>query len=54
MGMSITNPTSFYNLLTGTTDPVPDTPAGKELKYIRLVNQQTQKYSTVIELLLMQ
>ena len=48
MGMSITNPTSFYNLLNGTTDPVPDTPAGKELKYVRLVSQQTQKYSTVI------
>jgi hypothetical protein len=27
---------------------VPDTPAGKELKYIRLVSQQTQKYSSVI------
>ena len=48
MAMSITNPTSFYNLLNGTTDPVPDTPAGKELKYVRLVSQQTQKYSTVI------
>ena len=48
MAMSITNPNSFYNLLNGTTDPVPDTPAGKELKYIRLVSQQTQKYSTVI------
>ncbi len=48
MGMSITNPTSFYNLVSGTTDPAPDTPAGKELKFIRQVNQQTQKYSTVI------
>lgn len=48
MAMSITNPTSFYNLLNGTTDPVPNTPAGKELKYVRLVSQQTQKYSTVI------
>lgn len=48
MAMSITNPTSFYNLLNGTTDPVPDTPAGKELKFVRLVSQQTQKYSTVI------
>ncbi len=48
MAMSITNPTSFYNLITGTTDPVPNTPAGKELKFIRTVNQQTQKYSTVI------
>lgn len=49
MGMSITNPTNFYNLVNGTTDPVPDTPAGKELKFIRQVNQQTQKYSTVIK-----
>jgi uncharacterized protein (DUF1501 family) len=48
MGMSITSATSFYNLVSGTTDPVPNTPAGKELKYIRLVNQQTQKYSGVI------
>lgn len=48
MAMSITSATSFYNLISGTTDPVPATPAGKELQYIRLVNQQTQKYSTVI------
>jgi uncharacterized protein (DUF1501 family) len=49
MGMSITNPTNFYNLVNGTTDPVPNTPAGKELKFIRTVNQQTQKYSVVIK-----
>jgi uncharacterized protein (DUF1501 family) len=48
MGMSITNPTSFYNLVNNTTDPVPNTPAGKELSFLRLVTQQTQKYSTVI------
>lgn len=48
MGMSITNPTTFYNLITGVTDPVPNTPAGKELKFIRTINQQTQKYATVI------
>ena len=48
MGMSITNPTSFYNLINGTTDPVPDTRAGKELKFIRQVNQQTQGYATAV------
>lgn len=48
MGMSITSATNFYNLINGTVDPVPNTPAGKELKFIRQVNQQTQKYSTVI------
>ncbi|MBK6937785.1 MAG: DUF1501 domain-containing protein [Chitinophagaceae bacterium] len=48
MGMSITSATNFYNLINGTTDPVPNTPAGKELKFIRQVNQQTQKFSSVI------
>ncbi|MGI8580745.1 MAG: DUF1501 domain-containing protein [Chitinophagaceae bacterium] len=49
MGMSISNPTSFYNLLNGVEDPAPNTPAGKELKYVRLVSKQTQKYATVIK-----
>jgi uncharacterized protein (DUF1501 family) len=49
MAMSITNPTSFYNLVSGTTDPAPNTPAGKELTFIRTVNQQTQRYATVIK-----
>ncbi len=35
MGMSISNPTSFYNLLNGVEDPAPATPAGKELKYVQ-------------------
>jgi uncharacterized protein (DUF1501 family) len=48
MGMSITNPTSFYNLISGTSDPVPNTPAGKELSYVRQIAQQTQQYGTVI------
>jgi uncharacterized protein (DUF1501 family) len=48
MGMSITNPTTFYNLVNNTTDPLPNTPAGKELSFLRLVTQQTQKFSTVI------
>jgi uncharacterized protein (DUF1501 family) len=49
MGMSITDPVNFYNLIDGLVDPTPDTPWGKELKYIRLVVQQTQQYSTVIK-----
>lgn len=49
MGMSISNPTSFYNLLNGVEDPAPNTPAGKELKYIRQVSKQTQQYATVIK-----
>ena len=49
MGMSITDPINFYNLIDGLVDPTPDTPWGKELKYIRRVVQQTQQYSTVIK-----
>ncbi|RYY22147.1 MAG: DUF1501 domain-containing protein, partial [Chitinophagaceae bacterium] len=48
MGMSISDPTGFYNFLDGVEDPVPETPWGKELKYIRLVTEQTQIYSAVI------
>ncbi len=49
MGMSISNPTSFYNLLNGIEDPAPNTPAGKELQYVRLVSKQTSKYTTVVK-----
>lgn len=49
MGMSISNPTSFYNLLAGVEDPAPNTNAGKELKYIRLVAKQTSAYTTVVK-----
>lgn len=49
MGISISNPTSFYNLLNGIEDPAPDTPAGKELTYVRLVSKQTQKYAAAVK-----
>jgi uncharacterized protein (DUF1501 family) len=48
-GMSISNPTSFYNLLNGIEDPAPNTPAGKELKYVRLVAKQTSQYTSVVK-----
>lgn len=49
MGINITNPTSFYDFLNGVEDPVPDTPWGKELKYIRTVMRQTELYSNTIK-----
>ncbi|MES2850290.1 MAG: DUF1501 domain-containing protein [Bacteroidota bacterium] len=49
MGMSISDPTNFYNFLNGVEDPLPADNAGKELSYIRSVVQQTQLYSTVIK-----
>jgi uncharacterized protein (DUF1501 family) len=45
MGISITDPTSFYNLINNVTDPAPNTPAGYELTYIRTVASQTNAYT---------
>src|SRR5688572_16342882 len=49
MGMSISDPVNFYNLINGIQDPAPGTPAGFELSYIRTVARQTQQYSDVIK-----
>ena len=48
MGMSITSPTDFYNLVGGVLDPAPDSNSGKELSYIRLIAQQTRQYADAI------
>ncbi len=49
MGMAITSADSFYQLLSGATDVVPNTPAGHELKFIRQVIHQTQEYVIQIQ-----
>ena len=49
MGMAISDPTSFYNFVDSVVDPNPKTPAEKELAYIRLVAQQTDKYADSIK-----
>ena len=49
MGMAISDPVNFYNLLNGIQSPAPNTNAGKELTYIRQVSQQTQQYASVIK-----
>ncbi|MFN8250679.1 MAG: DUF1501 domain-containing protein [Ferruginibacter sp.] len=48
MAMSITSATNFYQLINGTSDPVPATKAGKELSFIRTVAKQTQQYAGAI------
>lgn len=45
MGMSITDPTSFYNLINNVQDPAPNTPAGYELTFLRTVAVQTNSYT---------
>jgi uncharacterized protein (DUF1501 family) len=49
MGMAITDPVNFYNLINGIVDPAPQSNAGKELTYIRQISQQTQQYADVIK-----
>jgi hypothetical protein len=49
MGMAITDPSKFYNLINGIQDAAPNTRGGKELTYIRQVSQQTQQYGDVIK-----
>jgi uncharacterized protein (DUF1501 family) len=49
LAMAITDPSSFYNLVTGSTGTAPNTPAGRELTYVRTIAQQTQQYGTAIK-----
>lgn len=49
MGLAISDPVNFYNLINGIQDPAPNTNAGKELTYIRQVSQQTQQYAAAIK-----
>lgn len=46
--MAVPTDIDFYNLINGTTDPVPDSPMGTELTYLRTVARQTNKYADVI------
>jgi Uncharacterized protein conserved in bacteria len=48
MGITISDPLSFYDFLEDVQDPVPDTPWGKELAYVRMIMGQTERYSSVI------
>ena len=49
MGMSISDPDSFYEFVNDLTEPTPATPYGDELAYIQLVMQQSQQYYGVIK-----
>ena len=47
--MSITNPTSFYNLINNVLDPAPNNPMGNELTYVRTIASQTNQYAIRIK-----
>lgn len=49
MGMSISDPSSFYNLIDGSDTAVTETNAGYELNFLRRIAKQTNKYATRIK-----
>jgi uncharacterized protein (DUF1501 family) len=49
MGLAISDPSAFYQLITGDYGPVPNTRAGKELEYIRRIADQTNEYAKVVK-----
>jgi uncharacterized protein (DUF1501 family) len=53
MGISIQNPDTFYQLVngvpTGAFETAPETPAGRELTYIRQVWVQSQQYAVQVK-----
>lgn len=48
-GQAVSSISNFYNIVNGTVDPAPNTPAGHELTYIRFIAQQTQAYTQAIQ-----
>ncbi|TNE56605.1 MAG: DUF1501 domain-containing protein [Bacteroidetes bacterium] len=48
MGYVIPSTGDFYNLLAGVQDPAPNTPAGEQLAYVRLIAQQSREYAQSI------
>jgi uncharacterized protein (DUF1501 family) len=49
MGMAISNPNSFYDLINDRAVSVPDTRAGDQLAYIREMSVKTDQYAGVIK-----
>src|SRR5579871_837426 len=46
--MAVPTDTDFYGLINGISEPVPDSPMGDELLYLRTVARQTNKYADAI------
>jgi len=49
MGMAISDPDAYYQLVTGNYTQSPNNRAGKELDYVRLVAQQSNAYGQAVK-----
>jgi uncharacterized protein (DUF1501 family) len=48
MSMVISDPNFFYELVNNEESEAPDTPAGDKLRYVRLIERQSQEYGEVV------
>lgn len=44
MGVAISDPQAYYQFINDQVEATPNTPYGEELKFIRLISQQAQRY----------
>ena len=49
MGMVVSNPDSFYDLIENVEEPTPNTPAGDKLRYVRIIAKQSELYGEVVK-----
>jgi uncharacterized protein (DUF1501 family) len=49
IGFAVSNINNFYQIVNGSFSPVPNTPAGHELSYIRYISLQTQSYIQTVK-----
>lgn len=49
MGIAIADPEEFYELVEGLDTPLPNTPAGDQVRYVRLIARQANHYADYIK-----
>jgi uncharacterized protein (DUF1501 family) len=49
IGYALSDLNNFYQIVNGTIDPAPNTPAGHELTFLRYISLQTQAYTMAIQ-----
>lgn len=49
MGYSVQNPATLINIINATTDPIPNSDYGSELRFLRLMKDQSNVYRSAIQ-----
>lgn len=48
MSYALQSPDQLYDLVSGVQTPLPNTPAGEQLQYVRFISRQAQAYSNAV------